>query len=59
MNRAFKLMVGDVPQQQKYEPPKMKGNQVNNIESNNQVNNLLLLQSKAGKNEINKGQSSV
>lgn len=52
-------MVGDVPQQQKYEPPKMKGNQVNNIESNNQVNNLLLLQSKAGKNEINKGQSSV
>lgn len=59
MNRAFKLMVGDAPQLQKYEPPKMKGNQVNNIESNNQVNNLLLLQSKAGKNEINKGQSSV
>ena len=59
MNQAFKLMVGDAPQPIKFDLPKIKGNQINNIESNSQINNLLLLQSKAGKNEINNGQTSV
>lgn len=58
MSQAFKLMVGDAPQI-KYDLPKMKGNQVNNIESNSQINNLLLLQSKAGRNDINNGQTTV
>ena len=59
MNQAFRLMVGDAPQQVRYDLPKTKGNQVNNTESNSQINNILLLQSKAGRNEINTGQTTV
>jgi hypothetical protein len=59
MNQAFKLMVGDAPQQTRYDLPKMVGNQANNIESSGQINNLLLLQSKAGRNDMNTGQTTI